>query len=602
MTAVRCESKLTLKLVSPFLFQSVVNTRVGIDCACMRNAAGRPVIPAAQVKGVLRDVLETLASLSTLITEAEIHRLFGKSSSQGDQDSNIPTRGVAIFSDLVAHEVPDRGHTTRIEIDDDTGAVKKGGLQVIELAAPFGAKVDFSGSLIIRYLDGLDRQRCEEAFSKALRLIPAMGALKSAGFGEVDPDGCALELVSVMSLVPPQTKERAAERVTYSVKFDRPLLIDARYITDNLFESEKIVPGAVFKGALAERLALAGENSESRDCVWSRPLEQLRISHAFPAVDGKQGELPIPASIVFQKKDQGVEYADAIVADQVGAAPLWGQEVAQFVAGAKKEIQKRWREDTGTPEWRGDYLPRTHIALNENAGERIGPLDRLYTAADGMLYSTVMLSVDNQAWLLTIDAAHVDDKEHAHKLIRILEEEGLDGIGKTSASANFSRVLDAAVPQLPKVPIIDLILKTPAVMFDPTQDRSASMAARYADYFRNGFGATLRNVFARQYMAGGYQAMRRKPYRAYYPFVLTEAGAVFRLEITDPKSRQQLEDALRFGLRVPNLGTKASNWQTCPFVRESGYGEISLHEPAGLSTGVLSFVCETGDPNVRRPS
>jgi hypothetical protein len=96
-------------------------------------------------------------------------------------------------------------------------------------------------------------------------------------------------------------------------------------------------------------------------------------------------------------------------------------------------------------------------------------------------------------------------------------------------------------------------------------------------------------------MVGGYHAMRRRPYSAYYPFVLTEAGAVFRLEIVDEEGRRKFTDALRFGLPLPDLGGKAVSWRTCPFVPENGYGEIVLHEPPALPAAVLSFVEEAGE-------
>ena len=597
MMAERCDYRLDLTLVSPFLFESIVNARVGVDCAQIRDEAGRPIIPAAHIKGVLRDVLETLAERTALITNDEIKKLFGASSTQGAEDTNQPFRGVAIFSDLVAVNEPSKpvsgDYTTRIEIDDQTGAVRTGAIQVIELVAPFGAKVQFSGRLMIRYPEGLDREKCEIALSKALRLIPAIGALKSAGFGAVDPQGCVLECQCAKPLAPPAAK--SGERVAYRVTFDRPLLISARYITENLFESDKIVPGAAFKGALADRLMLAGLDPEGNP-AWALPLTQLRISHAFPVAEGKQAELPIPASIVYRKTADDIAYADAL-SGRIGAAPLWNEGVAQFVAGAKKDVRKSWREKTGTPEWRADLLPRTHVAVNEkgagSGSNRIALEERAYTAAESMLYTTVMLPANSHEWLLIVDAGQVADKGRAGQLLAVLDE-GLDGIGKTGAHVCFTRIGERSVPELPHTQTIDIMLKTPAVMFDPVVQQEVSMAKRYAEYFRKELDATLLNLFARQHMAGGYHAMRRKPYAAYYPFVLTEAGSVFRLEITSTDGRQKIESALRFGLPVPDLDAKSVNWRNCPFMPENGYGEIALHDPAGLEMDVLSFVEEAG--------
>jgi hypothetical protein len=104
----------------------------------------------------------------------------------------------------------------------------------------------------------------------------------------------------------------------------------------------------------------------------------------------------------------------------------------------------------------------------------------------------------------------------------------------------------------------------------------------------------LRTVFARQCLAGGYHASRRRPYPDYYPFVLTEAGAVFRLAIKGEDTRRKLAEALRFGLPVPRLGGNVATWRTCPYMPENGYGEIVLHQPQGLSANALSFVEEVG--------
>jgi hypothetical protein len=592
----RCEYKLTLTVVSPFLFESIINARLGVDCAQMRNEAGRPIIPAAQVKGVVRDALETLASRTKLITESDIDTLFGKSSLRGADDSNEPSRGTAIFSDLIAADAPEKpeGHTTRIEIDDETGAVKTGALQVIELSSRFGTEVAFSGSLIVCYPPGLDRNKCENALAKALKLIPAIGALKSAGFGAVKEGGSALECLGTRPLALPAAV--SGERITYRVAFDRPLLVDSRYIAENVFESAKIVPGAAFKGPLANRLKLAGVEPES-DPDWSRALAQLRISHAFPLVEGRAAEYPIPASIVFSQEADGIEYADAI-AGEFGRAPLWSGDVAQFVAPAKKDIQKDWRGRAEMPEWRADLLPRTHIAINEKGDasgqRRIAFDERLYTSAESMLYVTVMLPTRGHEWLLTVDAGRLEDKVRAAQLIAMLEE-GLYGVGKTDARPHLTRIDRPAEPDVPAPGTVDLMLKTPAVLFDPLQqphDLDSSMAHRYAAYFNEKLGAALQNVFARQSMAGGYLAMRRRPYHAYYPFVLTEAGAVFRLNVPDAACQQKLADALRFGLPVPDLGGKPASWHICPFMPENGYGEVVLHKPPGLRDGALTFIDE----------
>jgi hypothetical protein len=79
-------------------------------------------------------------------------------------------------------------------------------------------------------------------------------------------------------------------------------------------------------------------------------------------------------------------------------------------------------------------------------------------------------------------------------------------------------------------------------------------------------------------MAGGYLGTRRRAFGSgtYFPFVLTNEGSVFTLEISSEDARQALLHALRFGLPVPPFGARPLTWRNCPYVPENGYGEIDL--------------------------
>ena len=340
----RRKYELTLQLESPFMFESVVNNRVGVDCAYMRGENDEPIIPAAQIKGVLRDALEHLAHATSLITDKEIKQLFGRASQAGQQDR--PERGLAYFGDLAAPKANEGLHTTRIEIEDEPGIVKRGSLQVIELAAPFGDEVLFKGPLVIHYSDGLDISKAEKAIDAALRLIPAIGAYKSAGFGQVIPDGCKVSMVSNTPLsLNPSTMPN---RVILDVTFDRPLLVDTTRAADNVFQSAYIVPGSVFKGAIAERLARSGMDPENEKSALGKALAALHISHAFP-VDERNGKkqirgLPIPASILHIERDKTHLFADAIDAPGIYAGVLFKGEktVPSFVNGGKDAVAERF--------------------------------------------------------------------------------------------------------------------------------------------------------------------------------------------------------------------------------------------------------------------
>ncbi|MFZ1679651.1 MAG: RAMP superfamily CRISPR-associated protein [Rhizobiaceae bacterium] len=567
----RREYRLTLAVVSPFLFQGVVNTRLGVDAAFLREVDGRPVIPAAQIRGVLRAALE--AMLDRGYTGISVPDLFGKGSIEGGNaagEVDAPERGALIFSDLVGPAPHPGRETTRIAIDDETGAVERGMLQVIELAAPPGTSCEFTGKVILRLPDSAAADRAEKALSKALRLIPAIGAIKSAGFGAVDPAKAALKRLSAIPLRPAAGVLPPLDRqIVFDVTFDRPILVDSRRVTDNMFAGSTIVPGAAFKGAVAERLRLAGLAPDKGDL--GKALAATRFSHAFPMVEGARGDLALPMSIVCKGKG---DFAD-ISGWARDVAPLDGDEAADFLVTAKDEVKASARKTLRRLKSEIRRLARTHVKIDGAA----------LIADDAALYSTEMVAAKDQTWRMSVDFGDVADVESTKTILAAVSG-GIDGIGRTGATATLSPVDAPHAPWKPAASIT-LLLETPALLFDGAAAAN-SMYERYAAYFRDRLGgAVLENFFARRRMAGGYQPTRYRAYgKAYYPFILTEPGSVFRLTLPDDVARNAVMKALRFGLPAADLDGKAVDWTTCPFVPENGYGEISEGIPltdAGLT-------------------
>lgn len=587
---------LKIQLESPFMFESEVNNRVGVDCAFLRDENDAPIIPAAQIKGVLRDALEHLASATDLVSPDEINALFGVASQEGDDllEQARPERALGYWGDLTASIDPNQTcSTTRIEIEDDTGVVKRGSLQIIELAAPFGEKVTFEGPLIVYYAKEMDPKRIEKAINCALKLIPAIGAYKSAGFGAVVSEQCGIDVQSISSSDLPSAASKLPLRTAFNVTFDRPLLVDTSRAADNVFESAVVIPGSVFKGALAERLSRAGLAPENEATPLGHALAALSISHAFPLTSGKGeeiclAELPIPASVLCAKGGQGARYFDAINAPRPGVGILLKSETTQptFVFTGKSKDKEAFRKNFSMPEFPPNRVVRTHVSINENVdGQRNDIASRSFTAEDKKLYSSSMLPVSECSWQLTVDASKISDSKLAEQLLLAFTEE-MDGIGKTAAVATFEPV-QANEQVVNDGQVFDIMLMTPAVLFDPIENDAAterSVAALYEAYFKEHLDADLVNFFARQTFAGQYPAVRRRPYgkSTYYPFVLTQKGAVFRIKLTSEQSREKLRDALAFGLPCPEIGGEPANWKRCPFVPENGYGAIRLHDPKKL--------------------
>nr|WP_321444808.1 RAMP superfamily CRISPR-associated protein [uncultured Cohaesibacter sp.] len=584
---------LKLQLESPFMFESEVNNRVGVDCAFLRDENDAPIIPAAQIKGVLRDALEHLASATDLVSLDETNALFGVASQEGDDllEQARPERALGYWGDLTAAIDPNQTcSTTRIEIDDEKGNVKRGSLQVIELAAPFGQQVAFEGPLVVHYAKGMGAERIEKAINCALHLIPAIGAYKSAGFGAVVSEKCGINFQTISSSELPSAESKLPLRTAFNVTFDRPLLVDTSRAADNVFESAVVIPGSVFKGALAERLSRAGLEPENEATPLGQALAALSISHAFPLISGKGqetclAELPIPASVLYVKSDNGERYFDAINAPRPGVGILLKNETTQttFVFTGKSKDKEAFRKNFGMPEFPPNRVVRTHVSINENVdGQRNDIASRSFTAEDKKLYSSSMLPVRGQKWRLTIDATRISDPKIAEQLLAAFTQE-MDGIGKTAAIASFEAD-QLSEPTAIEGEIFDIMLVTPAVLFDPVEGDEAtkrSSSELYEAYFKEHLEADLVNFFARQTFAGQYPAVRRRPYgkSTYYPFVLTQKGAVFRIKLTSEQSREKLRDALAFGLPCPEIGGEPANWKRCPFVPENGYGAIQLHDP-----------------------
>lgn len=574
--------ELRVRVKSPFLFQGAVNSRLGYDAAALRDEEGRAIVPGTQIKGVFRAAMEAMASAG--YGGIDIVALFGARSETSDSDVDAPNRGAALFGDLTATGELDATATTRIALDLETGAVSRGALQVVELAAPSGAIVDFAGTLVIRYPVGLAPSGVEDAIGKALKLIPSIGAIKSAGFGEVVPDGCSIteRVQERQVLVPQNPQPNAEDRLAFHVTFDRPIMVDAWRADHNIYKGSTIVPGAAFKGAVAERLRIGGANPSSG--VLEKALSAMRFSHAFPIVEGERANLPLPLSLICD--EAGETFAD-IASWQLGEAPLFGGRPAEFVASAKDGIRKKARDRLKLPSWRTQTLERTHVTIDSDS----------LAASEGQLYSAELTATKGTVWLLEVDCGAVEDRKEAARIISAIGNR-IDGIGRTAATAILETAANRRLPEV-EGDEATLCLVTPAVMFDGAIE-GVPMHERYAGYFRDLLdGAVLENFLAARKLAGGYLASRYRPYgQTYYPFVLTQPGSVFMVKLPTQKSRVAVARALRFGLPAPRIAGREMDWRICPFVPENGFGEVTtrLHGivPAhlgGLQSTRVAHVC-----------
>ena len=563
---------LEIKVRSPFLFPGLAAAPFGLDACALRDADGNLLIPQDQVRGVLRHALAELVvgSQGNTVTDADFTLLFGKPSGDASADdfasvSNAPERGRLLFGDLAADTQHATGRAVRVEINSETRAAKEGHLMMVEQAAPNSVDVRFKGHAV---LFATDEQAATwiPALAAATSYVSAIGAMKSAGFGEVT-DFVVIE-ASRTPLAPKDTAPVPAERRRYKLTIDRPFLVDSHRAADNAYIGSKIIPGAAIKGLLARTLALCGQQPEKDDA-----LSKLAIFHARP--EGMDG--PIPRSVVIAKDDSSLKVGDALQTPlDKGAAidTIPGRFHPDWKESDKAEAARVLELHPG-PDLMRDV--RTHVAIEQKTG----------TAAESQLYVTSAVIPGGHAWIIDVDYSEIVDGSDRARLAAMLES-GLDGLGRTGASISF---LQSDTP--PKTTVLKpvhwrpdayaVILDTDAVMASPENGTDALEA--YRQYWQRVCpDAELLNFFASQRLAGGYVALRgHDPDEGYRPFWLTEAGSVFLLA---GDIGERLAKLAATGLPAPHMDGKELGWQRCIYQPENGYGRIRVDYEAALTKGV----------------
>jgi hypothetical protein len=196
-----------------------------------------------------------------------------------------------------------------------------------------------------------------------------------------------------------------------------------------------------------------------------------------------------------------------------------------------------------------------------------------------------------------VPAAELGD---AQRLLALLEQ-GLDGVGKTGARASFEPL--GKTPVAAPMEIAGrsgeyaVVLLTPACLIDARSwSRSGTDApngARLPGSFTSSSGlalvpdAKLESFFASQRYAGGYLARRRRAHGGnhYYPFLITDAGSVFRLSNVRDAALDRLARLCGSGLPPALIEGRTVDWKNCPYVPQNGYGRIAADHLSG-ATGV----------------
>ncbi|MGG7566570.1 RAMP superfamily CRISPR-associated protein [Rhodovulum sp. DZ06] len=541
----------TAEIRSPFLFPGAEAPANGLDVAALRDREGRPLIPQDQVRGVLRAAMAKVAAHAADAPEPSVGTLFGRESGDiarsgtseaSPEEAFRPERGRLLFSDLLMDQAPEPVQPApRVKIDAETGRAQDGHLLSAELVAPLGAERRFRGRMIA-YLADDEVDAFEAALAAACTWPSAVGAMKSAGFGEI----VSLAVVREAATEARPRPATPSGRKMYRVHIDRPFLCDAERSADNVFKGREHVPGGAVKGALARRLALQGASPQTSDA-----FTRLSVSHVLPAAISS----PLPLSLV----GLGTQ-----VIDTLGR----GERGAELIDGQAPRPLDDWKHETfaaaerlyghAAVEVRRDT--RVHTAIAAETG----------TALPQKLFVEISADPGDHDWVCEI--AWPDQEPDLMAQAAAILGEGLDGIGRTGATLRFEETIQAPAPRIRPFADKDyaVVLQTDAVMTSPFENRDPFAA--YAAYWREALpGAELIDFCAAQRLAGGFVGLRFRPGGRYAPFWLTRAGSVFLLR-NAPEER--LKALVERGLDAPREGGRIHDWRSCPFVTENGYGRI----------------------------
>jgi hypothetical protein len=370
------------------------------------------------------------------------------------------------------------------------------------------------------------------------------------------------------------------DRFGLDLTLTRPFCLATRRITENLFQSDRVISGGAIKGAIAEIASV----DKSRYANLLAALHAIRFLHAFPATGGERTARR-PLSLLHYRKGERDYVTD--VADR-GEAFLPGAGPPAFDIDWKEDVAKRINAQFGWQEPDTELRVRTQIEGEERR------------AKDENLFAYEMIVPHGFVWKGGVSLEAVEKKEAVKSELAELLSVGIFGIGKTKAWARAAMSPYPVAEYRAKNGKLILTLQTPALLCDPSRHLAQggqsgvadadAMRAEYTDAWKelSGEALVLEDYFHRVSLAGGTYFHRRfQGGGDYRPYLLTEAGSVFVFCVREPaKARTLAEEWLGKGLNIPEGAQRfygLSNdhpslwWKKCPYVRENGFGEVSIN-------------------------
>lgn len=599
---------------APIVTRSSEPSRWGVDIPFARDANGNAIIPGSHIKGHLSDALACLAQSGIGPVSLDmISAWFGGTDEDTELQSrrNTPHRGQLAFSDFVGPSLSGgRDLRYRVARDPRTGAAARHALAVVESPWSTGLAVTFKGSVHFVASDPAEVDRVASAVRLGLCWVPQLGSQKSVGFGEIL--GVEVAPMPPTPVTPatsktPQSETKLETHFTLVLNPESPFCLAKPRSSENVFDSETTISGAVIRGCVAEawrqvlRLSPAvavqgvasyvlAHRNDPRFSPWvalAEVFDRIVFRHAFPSPAKASGtscpRAVFPSVSIGYTGDRWFDYALQAQPDlRGGKAPAFSPD---------------WKPDVGIWGEFGWAVPKRELRVRTAISEDSG------TAKDSALFGYEMVNPTGCVWVgELVFPVGTDENRHRSawaQLVTLLSPR-LGGLGKTKAQVRVT-----AHPGSPPRPVpvaaettrgeIIVTLQTAALLANPRKLVSGAgvREALLADLKLvwselSDRALSLKRFFARQSLAGGPYLWRRFQFgRPYNPWLLTDAGSVFVFERT-----KAAEDCLRrlscSGLQLPEWvrenyqpdapisDWRATAWRWCPFVPESGFGEIAM--------------------------
>ena len=589
-----------LTLIAPFLTKSTDIGAFGIDVPFARSDGKKLQFPRKLIKGCLRQALEEISDATGNTDKSQIEKWFGdKSLYEKISDAETirtntsvePKRGKLFFSDFTTGETGEKKTRIKISIDSERGAVKENHLMVIESPFKPQERITFTGNITYFAEDNVEGNQIKNWVIKGLKWITNLGALENINFGR-------LETVSVTENNEKEFTHSAqpstgAESFTLILKPKESFCISKRRTTENLFESEEFISGGVIKGCIAETIRLIKDKEETKNSEFKELLENLhavRFTHAFPT-ETKVRPLVFPLSLVKisvtgnEKGDFKKEFRD-----------VWNYENAILIKNESPAFSVDWKRkdyETVNKDF-GWKRPKTVLSVQTAIENN--------KAKEGQLYAYEKINPNGFEWLGRMNLSLVEDERIRNAVEQQLQQlftQGLFGLGKTKAECKVEMLPENSFSDK-KISDINardgkfiITLQTPFLLCDPQELNESSgrdeLLRKYRETWKqiSDESLELNHFFASQSLAGGeYLHKRFQSNNPYNPFLLTDAGSVFILNVTDEtKANNKIKDWIKGGLPLPDWAknlylkniSKENYWKHLPFIPENGFGEIAVN-------------------------